>query len=283
MSLSKKSFTAIQRALHNRTFRVALNATWRQIHNEFGVGSTAGKHLLLTPEDHEKLRKLTCLEAGADPLTTTITGDRLEAASLVRNEKWARENVFSGMIQVNVQSGEIPLSQGNAVTPPGTLLTVASADIILDGINTVLLIENGIVARYWQQCPIPDGLTNALMVYRGHATEARAVRGWLDSLPSSVKKTGYFDFDPAGLGMAIDYDLHAILIPEPLDDELLLGRNNKPEAHIEQLNQRPCLGDQLPNSCRETWDWMTSNGRKCAVTQERLMVLRWPLRVLDFK
>jgi hypothetical protein len=33
------------------------------------------------------------------------------------------------MIQVNVRSGEIPTSQGNAVTPPGTLLFVAASNI----------------------------------------------------------------------------------------------------------------------------------------------------------
>lgn len=283
MSLLKNSFTAIQRVLRNRTFRVALSSTWQQIHDELGVGNVTAKQLVLTPKDHEKLRNWASIEAGADPLTTIISGDRLKIASMVRDEKWATESVFSGMIQVNVRGGEIPLSQGNAVTPPSTLLTVAASDILEEKVNTVVLVENGIVARNWHKCRIPEGLINALMVYRGHSSEAKAVRGWLDSLPPSVQKIGYFDFDPAGLGMAIDYGLHATLIPDPLNEELVQGTNNKKELHVQQLIKRPCIGSQLPDSCGETWDWMTLNGRKCAVTQEKLMVLEWPLRVLDLK
>lgn len=280
MSLSKKTFITIQRALHNRTFRVALNATWQEIHNELGIGSVSSKHLLLKPEDHEKLRKWASLEAGADPLTTTVSGDRLEVSSLVRDEKWATESVFSGMIQVNVRSGEIPLSQGNAVTSPGTLLSVTASEILVGENATVVLVENGIVARHWHKCRVPAVLSNALMVYRGHASEAEAVRGWLNSLPSEVRKVGYFDFDPAGLGMAIDYGVDAILIPDPLDDELVRGINNKPEAHTEQLLRRSDLGEQLPETCREIWEWMIAEGRKCAVTQERLTVLEWSLALL---
>lgn len=118
------------------------------------------------------------------------------------------------------------------------------------------------------------------MVYRGDSKDAKIVRKWLDSLPVDIKKIGYFDFDPAGLGMAIDYGLDAILIPDPLDNELVKGINSKPEVHVEQLMYRPDLGEQLPGSCRETWKWMVAEGRKCAVTQERLTVLGWQLRLL---
>lgn len=282
MSLSKKTYSSIQRVLRNRTFRVAMNETWMAIHSEFGIGRVSAKHLLLTSDDHEKLRSWASLEAGADPLTTIVTGDRLEAASLARDEKWATDGVFSGMIQVTRLSGAIPLIQGNAVTPPGTLLSVAADDIRIDGVGAVILVENGTVARHWNQCRIPDDLSSALVVYRGHAKEAATVRSWLDGLPPSVRKIGFFDFDPAGLGIAIDYAMENILIPDPLDDELVRGSNNKPDAHVEQLMRRPDLRKQLPESCHTVWDWMMSDQRKCAVTQERLMILGWPLRVLMF-
>ena len=69
MSLSKKVFGSIQRALHNLTFRVALSETWREIHNELGVGSISSKQLILTREDHaKKLRSWASLRSGADPL-----------------------------------------------------------------------------------------------------------------------------------------------------------------------------------------------------------------------
>lgn len=284
MALSKKSYSSVQRVLHNRLFKVSLNQLWKEIHDELGVGELSSRHLLLSADDHTKLRDWFTLEVGADPLTTAIIGDRLQAAALVRNEKWATEAVFSGMMQVNVISGVVPLAQGDAITPPGTLLEVSADDVEIDRIDTVILIENGIVARYWNQCRIPSELSRALMVYRGHGAESmRSVREWIDELPTTIKKVGYFDFDPAGMGLAIDYGMDAILIPTPLDERLIEGINNKPESYDEQIARRPDLGNQLPASCREVWVWMTGNNRRCAVTQERLVVLDWSLRQLSLK
>ncbi|MDX2503907.1 MAG: hypothetical protein QNL62_05465 [Gammaproteobacteria bacterium] len=281
MALSKISYTSIHRVLHNRTFKVRLSAVWKDIYDELGIGEISDRHIILSPEDHDRLREWVLREAGTDPLTTKVSGDRLVAASLVRNEKWATDAVFSGMMHVNVKSGVVPLAQGDAATPPGTLLSVSVADIITKHVDTIVLVENGIVARYWHKCRIPAELSNALMVYRGHGADGRTVRQWVKQLPCTIKKIGYFDFDPAGLGMAIDYEMDAILIPDPLDNQLIKGINNKPESHVEQLMHRPGLGEQLPESCHEVWKWMTSEGRKCAVTQERMTEMDRPLRLLS--
>jgi hypothetical protein len=281
VTLSKKYYTAIQQVLRNQKSSVSLNTTWKHIHDESGIGSTSLKQLFFTAQDHEALRKWVLLEVGVDPLITEVKGDRLEVASLVQDEKWATKNVFSGMVYVNMRSGEIPISQGRVATPSGTLLYVAAGDILVNDITAVVLMENGIVARNWYKCRVPDELSNALMVYRGHDSEAEAVSLWLKSLPLEVKKVGYFDFDPSGLGMAIDYGVDAILIPDLLDDELVKGINNKQETHVEQLLHRPNLGSQLPKSCYEIWKWMTTENRKCAITQERLTVLGKHLRLLN--
>jgi len=281
VSFSKKHYNAIQRALHNQKYKVSINAVWQYIYDESGIGSISSKFLFLTAQDHDALRKWVSLEVGVDPLITQVSGDRLEVASLVQDEKWATKNVFSGMMHVNMRSGEIPLSQGSVVTPPGTLLYVPVDDILVDGIEVVILMENGIVARNWDKCQIPEALSNGLMVYRGHDSAVRTVRDWLERLPSRVKKVGYFDFDPSGFGMAVDYGVDAILIPDPLDDELVKGISNKQETHDEQLLNRPKLGEQLPKACYEVWNWMTAENRKCAITQERLTVLGKSLRLLD--
>ena len=281
MSLSKKGYNAIQRVLHNRMFRVALNAIWQDLHDELGIGSISKKQLLLTHKDHEKLRNWTAHEVGADPLTTKIIGDRLEAAALVKNEKWATEGVFSRMIRVSKLSGEIPLTQGNAVTPRGTLLSVSASDILVNKITSVILVENGIVARYWYKSLVPEDLATALIVYRGHGSEAEATRTWLYNLPADIKKIGYLILIlPAWNSCRLQYGCHTN--PRSLNDELIEGTNNKPETHGKQLTNRPNLAEQLPESCRSVWAWMTSEGKKCAVTQERLMVLGWPLRLLTF-
>ena len=280
MSFPKRFYSSIQRVLRSRKFEVSLNKTWKEIHDESGVGKLTSTHLLFSAEDHEKLREWISREAGADPLTTNITGDRLQAAAAVRDEKWASETVFSGMMQVNVISGVVPLAQGDAITPPGTLLEVSAKEVLIDRIDTIVLVENGAVSRNWHQCRIPAGLSQALMVYRGHGAAEKTVLRWLGQLPPTIRKVGYFDFDPAGFGMAVDYRMNSILIPDPLNDALVEGINNKPDSHIEQLLRRPGLAEQLPPSCAAVWAWMTSKNRKCAVTQERLSVMNWALRLL---
>ena len=281
MSLSKKAYNAIRRVVYNRTLSVPVNAVWQMIHDETSIGSISSRRLRLTIEDHKKLREWVQNETGTDPLTTRISGDREEVASISRDEKFATENVFSGMLWANKSSGEIPLVQGNAVTPDGTLISVATDDISMDDIKMIVIVENGIVARNWHKCIVPDELATALIVYRGHGELASTVRAWLAGLNADIKKIGYFDFDPAGLGIAVDYNMDAILIPDPIDDALITGINNKPESHINQLLKRPNLHEQLPKSCRWVLKWMTSKGRRCAVTQERLTVLGWSLRVLE--
>lgn len=282
MSLTKCAFNAIQKALHNLSFNPTLTDTWVQIHNELGVGTISNKKLILTSADHEKLRTWARLESGADPLTTVVSGDRLQTSTFVRNEKWASESVFAGMMQVNRISGSISLAHGEATTPAGTLLFVAAADIQINELSTVVVVENGIIARYWHKCQIPSELMTALMVYRGHSQDADTVRKWLAGLPSHVRKVGYFDFDPAGLGLAFDYGVSDILIPFPLSDDLLAGINNKSKSHVEQLLRRPDLRNQLSSSARDIFDWMTAAGRKCAITQERLLSMDYPLQLILF-
>lgn len=290
MALSKQAFTQINRVLHNRLFKLKVNAVWQEIHDELGIGSLAAKYLLLSDADHLTLRQWVSQQAGVDPLTTKVSGDRLQLAAQVRNEKWATENVFSGMMQVSLFAGKLPLKQGEAIIPAATLLSVNAHDLLIDKIKTVVLVENGIIARYWHKClnakVLPQSalltqISQALMVYRGHSSDAETVRDWIRALPAAVNKIGYFDFDPAGLAMAVDYAMHAILIPDPLDDSLLAGINNKRESFLDQLAQRPNLAAQLPKSCQSIWHWMSSNDRKCAVTQERLMTLAWSLRLLS--
>lgn len=281
MSLSKKAYNAIRRVVYNRTLCVPVNAVWQKIHDETSIGSISSRRLRLTIEDHKKLREWVKNETGADPLITPISGDREEVASISRDEKFATENVFSGILWANKPSGEIPLVQGNAVTPEGTMISVATDDISMDDIKTIVIVENGIVARNWHKCIVPDELATALIVYRGHGELASTVRAWLAGLNADIRKIGCFDFDPAGLGIAVDYGMDAILIPDPVNDELIKGINNKPGIHSKQLLNRPNLHEHLPKSCHWVFNWMTSEGRRCAVTQERLMVLGWEMRILE--
>lgn len=279
----KRYYSVVQSALQKRSYFVPANKTWSEIHNELGVGSLSGQQIKFTREDHATLRQWLQDEVGADPLNTRIKGDRLQVATLVSNEKWATQSVFSGMISVNAFSGCVPCHKPDGKTPPGTLLLVPAESLDVSRIGAVVLVENGIVARNWYKCSFPGDLAEALMVYRGHGAESEACASWLRSLPANVRKIGYFDLDPAGLGIAVDYDVDAILIPDLLDDSLLEGKNNKPDEFDKQIANRPELPRQLPPALTNLWEWMSADNRRCAITQERIMVLGSKLRLLSIK
>jgi hypothetical protein len=281
--VSKRHYSVVQGALQKRSYLVPANKTWSEIHNELGVGSLSGQQLSLTREDHATLRQWLQDEVGADPLNTDIKGDRLQVAKLARDEKWATQSVFSGMISVNAFAGCIPCHQADGNTPPGSLLSVPAESLDVSRIGSVVLVENGIVARNWYRCCFPDDLSEALMVYRGHGTESEACAMWLRSLPDNVRKIGYFDLDPAGLGIAVDYDIDAILIPDLLHESLLEGKNNKPDEFDKQMANRPELPLQLPPALADLWEWMSADNRRCAITQERIMVLGSQLRLISIK
>jgi hypothetical protein len=283
MELGKQQFNSIQRVVKNRRFQVKANSLWKRIHNELGIGEISCSQLHLSVSDHQKLREFCRIETGLDPLDDHDISDRLTAAARTRNEKWAADSVFNGMISVNSATRSIHLKQGIATTPSGTLLQVMASDILVDSISKVLIIENGAIAMHWRLAKIPTELSDALMVYRGHGNDARSVINWLRQLPTHVQKFGYFDFDPSGLGMAVDYSLDGILVPDPLEENLLDGINNKPDTFDSQMRNRPNLREHLPQEYLDIYEWMTCRERKCAITQERITQLQWNLRLLKIQ
>lgn len=283
MPLSKRAFSSIQRVVRNRTFTVKLSNIWTEIYNELGVGEVLGKNLNLSKDDHQTLRNWFFKNSGIDPLTDDVPGDRLEVAKVTNNEKFSSIPVFNGFISICSRQKEISLQQGTATTPRGTLLRVKSSDITFAPSDKVVVTENGMAALHWHDFSIPGDVEESIMVYRGHDNEAQHVSRFLKSLPSSVLKIGFFDFDPAGIGMAVDYDCDAILIPDQLTDDLIVGINNKPDTFVDQMRKRPDLESIIPDTLLDLWSWMTSADRKCAITQERLLSNKQQLKLHHIK
>jgi hypothetical protein len=278
MSVGKRTYQTVQSAVRKRAARVPFNTVWASIWSETGCGERSGNELLLRDADRDRLREWLKQETGADPLMVDLDGDRHDLAARANDEKWSSHAVFEGMLRVNAGEGVVRLRQGEARTPPGTLLFVAAEDLVVEAGDTVVVVENGATARAWHRCLTPEPLRRALMVYRGHDQEGRVVRDWYAGLPPGVTRVGYFDLDPAGLGLAMKLGAEAILVPSELDPCLLTAPGNKPETHLAQMEARPGLRDQLPSGWRALFDWMRAN--RCAVTQERLTVTGRALRLL---
>jgi len=280
--LTKREYSAIQKALRQRPHEVPFNSVWEKIYVDLGVGINVGQKLILGNDDFFIMRKYATKVSESDPLSQDSGRlDRFEAASRFKDEKWADKNVFANTMRVNVREGRVPTTNGQAVTPPGTLLTIDATDLDVTQIHNVVIVENGIVAMHWDRCRIPQALESALMVYRGHGSETATVRQWLNCLPAETGLVGYFDFDPAGLALAVDYGVDAILVPQPFPDVRGASPGNKPEAYRVQIEHRPNLLDELPEGWKSILAWMMADQRECAVTQERITVDGRTLQLVD--
>lgn len=282
MKLGRQEIQVIQRGLRERSVQVPLNKTWRRIHDELGIGNPHRGKLDMRPRDWQQLRDWASSQVGIDVLAEEIpTGDRLALSTRLRHEKWSNEQVFEGMVWVARRAGTIATRTGGIQTPPGVLAMAASEEIVLDQIDRVVIVENGAAARCWHQANIPPNLEGALLLYRGHGAEGKAAATWLKALPARIRKIGFFDFDPAGLKLALDYEVDAILVPADREDPALLAEpHNTPGSHEDQIRryaQRPAL----PLTWQALWEWMTSDGRRCALMQENLVARRWPLEIIE--
>ena len=283
MKFNRRLLTTIQKALINRSDRIKVNQIWKSVHNELNVGDIDAGYIELSAYDLRTIRDWFIAHEGIDLLTDSLDGDRIQLASLSRDEKLSSDNVFENMIRVNCQSGIIPLHNGNVSTVEKTLLQVNANQIRLEDLLCAVIIENGAAAINWHAYNKPSAARNAVVVYRGHGSEVKYVKNWIDSLEDSVVKIGFFDFDPAGIGMALDYNVDYILVPDQLNSDLVSGKNNKPEHFDSQIVKRSNLENELPESLKEIWKWMSQSDIKCAITQEKMLALNLTLRLLDIR
>ncbi len=280
MELTKQLYGVIQAAARAGKTTVEYNKSWSMIHQELGIGSLDRGNLNVTSADWQKLRDWCKSVSGADPMYDDIDGDRIEVAGKFQDEKWSSKSAIADMCMVSSKSGVIPLKQGDVPVLQGTLISISLDDLALSRLDTIIVVENAIIARYWHDVLIPGSLDDALMIYRGHGENTRLLMDWLKALPSTVYKVGYLDFDPAGLGIAVDFELDAILVPDPIDQELVKGHtHNKPKVYHDQCRQRSNLMSQLSENWRPILSWM--NDHEAAVTQESIQARGYSLVLLE--
>ncbi len=279
MTLSKQEYTAIQKVLRNRSMSIPINKIWKSISNETGIGDISSNVIRFSASDHKKLREICIDTTGADPLLQNIKGTRTEVTALVNNEKWTTKNVFEGFIKISAHAISSHSNNQFKQTPAGTMLYLDFNTIDLSSFTAVVIVENGAAAISWIDFKIPQELKNYIVVYRGHDAESRYVKEFLNKLPDDISKIGFFDFDPAGIGMAIDYKVDAILIPEILDKNIL--KRNKKDCFEAQINRRPNLEKEIPVRWLKTWKWLTNKENKCAITQENMLANKIKLKLLE--
>lgn len=214
--LSRQELTVIQRLLKTEKREVKAGTVWNRLHQTLGIGRPGPKGTIsFSEKEIETLRARANLEVPGDIRHANLSGSRTDIAADFTNEKVSTRSVFGHFIWVGrTKPGLIPLACGQAgLAPKGSYLAVDPADIVLRDNDPIILVENGDTFLRRDQVLVPDELKSALWVYRGHNTIAKAVLRFIQEEKRRRPVVGFFDYDPAGVDIAIQTDLDSVLLP----------------------------------------------------------------------
>lgn len=197
----KRTLKTIERALVEARMRVTLTKTWRDLHHQYGVGRLDGRMLALTASDRATLRELVkhhcnidLLAGGGQTLQRIADAGRMELSQEIPNEKLSGAAVASDMVLIGSPMGTVPLPGRSVNIPPDMLIQCHYSH--LHGLSRVVLVENLAVMYALNRYRWPEGLADAVMLFRGSpqmvpAAVTNALRG--------VDEVVCFpDFDPQG-------------------------------------------------------------------------------------
>ena len=290
--MDKTLLISLQRLIRERPQRVPSNRRLRAFAEELGVGRLLGNHLHFTHRELDLIERECNRQVGGQASAVDLQAvDRMQAASELRDEKWAAGGVFEQLLNV-ARLGDLPiaLKDGNElITPVGISLNLRPEQLDVSRLPAVLVVENGSLLTHWPQWVglLPAECRHALIVYRGHGINQRLLQTLLLNLPESTAVYGFFDFDPAGVNM-----LQHLLALRPLTAVVPAGwprlhqhpaikRINKLEEFSKQREQLAYLAPEnyFVQELAEIYNYLMAH--ELAITQEHLVTQAMDLETLS--
>ncbi len=263
----------VVKAIQESKPNVPLNKTWALLHQELGVGDIANKKLRLTASDRSSLSKIVSNETGSDPATIDLsilkTATRVQANNFVINEKWSGRKIKEDILYIRSLTDSVKLEVDYRL-PQNSYLAVTWQQAKKHQHSTFVIIENLEIFLIAEQIKWPRKFLqlDPLLIYRGdNEVTPAAVKNFIANNKQSYFV--FFDYDPAGLVMALSLPkMPSIIIPDMSAQQLKL--HTKKQAFNEQINARVFL-DKLDSS-HIYYDQVSSIIRNhLAVMQERMI------------
>lgn len=276
----RAEIAAIERLLKSGKSKVLRNRTWDRICSENGVGQVIGKEIHLTLAEKQRLREYIESEYGVDPQFDSRAGGRMAMARHDASEKLSSDSVFGRLIVLATAGGaSVRVSGEELRTPRGSVSSVLPECLDTDHLvnQNVVIIENGEVMPHWSELLLPEGWKDSVILYRGHRENVRSVAEIAKSHPAG-KLAWFYDFDPAGLMLAICEGRGFILIPEQWRKLNAQTRFNQTKTHHNQIAALKNLKTRATGELRAITDHMESEG--LALMQEHLIQRRVKLVAL---
>lgn len=270
--MDKKHYSAIRALLIGTTSKVKRTVVWQEIVSETGIGTRHGASYEFTAEDIEDLRRHSLRKLNLDPFLDDLETGRLSQSEVTADEKLARGTVFGqSLILATTGEATLPLVSGALRLPAFAFMGVPAETIDIAGLAEchMVIIENGSLMTEPQRLNLPAPWNNAVLIYRGHGDDAKALKSIVAAQPAD-RLALFYDFDPAGMDMALTVGRGALIIPETWGELTERSPLNKRDSFYEQnkqliraisLAKTPDLNSILAHMQRE----------KLAVTQEALV------------
>lgn len=275
-------FNAIKRLLNSGKKTANRNPTWARIHEETCCGTLVGRVFQFTDDELQRLRRFAQSLTGLDPLFDSTVGGRMDMAEKVPDEKLANDSVF-GQLVVMATAGkaQIRVSGEFARIPRGAVLSVPFDQLDAEHLHQqrLVVIENGALMPECHHMQLPRGWEGCVFVYRGHRENIRHTQKLMERHPAELLGL-FFDFDPAGLDMALAVGKGRVFIPEDRPElRMALEEINNRNAFRRQLRELNRLRDRVTDSqWEQVVDWLERN--EIAIMQEHLVRRRLPLVTL---
>lgn len=211
----------IERAVNSDKTQFALNQTWRELYQQYYIGSINTRYINLTTDDKRKWADLVQAEERFDLTRFKVEDlkslDREQALAIVRNEKMAGKSVKHQRLALKSLLGcPLKLNQHQYHLPDSGYLDMGLADIASCQHQTVLIVENYRCFDQLQkhQFKAMVGQYDPLVIFRGDKVfSEKTVRQLLQQLDLPVLVMA--DIDPKGLLIAQSFpNLIGLVAPE---------------------------------------------------------------------
>lgn len=274
MKLDKGIVRAAQRLIRKSPKVVQESQVVREIVEELEIDDIRNNKIYFTSDNLARIEKYFDTALGKPLLTLNLDIDsRFNASKEFVNEKWAKGGVFEAMLCM-ASTRKIPVIGDDVYTSPGTVFSMRYEKLDISKISKLLLIENGELITNWDRVisHLPIDYRDATLLFKGYGENQKYLEMMLKSIDSDVNVAVFFDYDAAGIDMALklsEYRPIDLVIPLELTQEVL--DKSKLDEFDEQFPQLIRRLD-CPNTPLEIKAILNSlKDMKIAITQEHLI------------
>ncbi len=240
MNFSRKEIESIRLVLRRNQDEVHSNPLWLKLCEKCDVGEAGPRIIKLNSAHRDRLRRAVIRNYGFDPLHVESTGDRVETASITKDEKLFSDSVFGEQLILAGPNGTtISTVNGPLNTPEGSLVSLRPEILKTDRITAIVIVENGSLMVHWDRWANVTWLDKTMLLYRGHGKNAELVNSLVNQIREKTKIICFPDFDPAGFDIAFRFHPNALIVPKEWQewraDNPFVKRFNKSDNYFAQV------------------------------------------------